>query len=78
MSNEELIDRFEADSHPEDSFHHADHVRLAFAYLSQYPTLQALRLSTVLLDRGFAGQLTKTLRATSLPMRGDSSGEAYR
>ena len=25
-----------------DSFHHADHVRLAFAYLCQYPVLQAL------------------------------------
>ena len=27
---------------PEDSFHHADHVRLAFAYLSEYPAPQAL------------------------------------
>jgi len=45
MSNEKLIDRFEADAVPEDSFRHADHVRLAFAYLLQYPTLQALRLS---------------------------------
>lgn len=42
MSNEELIHRFEADAVPADSFHHADHVRLAFAYLCQYPVLQAL------------------------------------
>jgi hypothetical protein len=42
MSNEELIHFFEADAIPEDSFHHADHVRLAFAYLRQYPVLQAL------------------------------------
>jgi hypothetical protein len=42
MSNEELILKFESDLVPEDSFHHADHVRLAFAYLSQYPALQAL------------------------------------
>jgi hypothetical protein len=42
MTNEELIHRFETDTLPEDSFHHADHVRLAFAYLSQYPVLQAL------------------------------------
>ncbi len=42
MTNLELINRFEADNVPENSFHHADHVRLAFAYLSQYPVLQAL------------------------------------
>jgi hypothetical protein len=45
LSNRELIERFEADSL--DSFHHADHVRLAFAYLSEFPVLQALeRFST--------------------------------
>jgi hypothetical protein len=42
MSNADLIHRFEADAVPEASFHHADHVRLAFAYLSEYPPLQAL------------------------------------
>ena len=42
MTSEELIDRFERGLSPDDSFHHADHVRLAFAYLSQYPPLQAL------------------------------------
>lgn len=42
MTNEELIHDFEADAVPEDSFHHADHVRLAFAYLSQYAPLPAL------------------------------------
>lgn len=42
MRNEELIDKFESDLVPEDSFHHADHVRLAFAYLSHYPAIQAL------------------------------------
>jgi hypothetical protein len=40
MSNEEVIRRFEIGA--VDSFHHADHVRLAFAYLSEYPPLQAL------------------------------------
>jgi hypothetical protein len=40
MTNEELIQRFEAGT--VDAFHHADHVRLAFAYLSRYPVLQAL------------------------------------
>lgn len=42
MSDEELIDCFESDTIPEASFHHADHVRLAFAYLRKYPVLQAL------------------------------------
>lgn len=47
LSNRELIDQFEADSL--DSFHHTDHVRLAFAYLSEFPVLQALeRFSTAL------------------------------
>ena len=51
MSNEELIRRFEGDLIPEDSFHHADHVRLAFAYLSQYPALQALDKFSAALKR---------------------------
>jgi len=42
MSNEELIRCFESDTLPADSFHHADHVRLAFAYLYEYPVLRAL------------------------------------
>lgn len=51
MSNEELIRRFEADLIPEDSFHHADHVQLAFAYLSQHPPLQALEKFSAALKR---------------------------
>jgi hypothetical protein len=42
MSNQELIRCFESDAVPEESFHHADHVHLAFAYLCEYPVLQAL------------------------------------
>ena len=41
MSNLDLILQFEADSWPGE-FHHVDHVRLAFAYLSEYPPLEAL------------------------------------
>ena len=41
MTNAELIQCFEADTLPGD-FHHEDHVRLAFAYLTEYPVLQAL------------------------------------
>jgi len=41
MSNEEIIHGFEADSLPGE-FRHADHVRLAFAYLCLYPHMEAL------------------------------------
>jgi hypothetical protein len=59
MSNEELIQRFESGAVPEDCFHHGDHVRLAFAYLSQYPTLQALDKFSSALKR-FAAALGKS------------------
>jgi len=42
MTDEKFIRDFESDALPSDSFHHADHVRLAFAYLRQYPVLEAL------------------------------------
>lgn len=51
MTAEEFIHRFEADAIPEDSFHHADHVRLAFAYLSTFPALQALERFCAALKR---------------------------
>jgi hypothetical protein len=59
MSNEELIRRFEDDMVPEDSFHHADHVRLAFAYLCEYPALPALEKFSDALKR-FAAARGKT------------------
>ena len=59
MSNEELIRRFETDAVPEDSFHHADHVRLAFAYLCRYPMLPALQK--------FAGALKRFAAARGKP-----------
>ncbi len=42
MSNDELIEQFETGEIANQGFHHADHVRLAFAYLSRFPVLQAL------------------------------------
>jgi len=41
MNDQELIERFESDTMT-GQFHHADHVRLAYAYLLEYPVLQAL------------------------------------
>jgi hypothetical protein len=42
MTNIELIHHFETDTLADGHFHHADHVRLAFAYLSRYSPLEAL------------------------------------
>lgn len=50
MTNQELIQRFEADSLPGE-FHHADHIRLAFAYLSECPVLEAIERFTRALKR---------------------------
>jgi hypothetical protein len=59
MSDEDLIRCFESDALPGDSFHHADHVRLAFAYLCEYPVLQALEKFASALKR-FAAARGKT------------------
>ncbi len=49
MTYEQVIERFERGGIPNDAFHHADHVRLAFAYLCQHPVLDALnRFSSAL------------------------------
>jgi hypothetical protein len=50
-SNRELIRCFESDAIPGDSFHHADHVRLAFAYLCEYSALRALEKFACALKR---------------------------
>lgn len=42
MTSDQLILRFETGDVPAESFHHSDHVQLAFAYLSIYPPLEAL------------------------------------
>lgn len=51
MTNIEFIQQFEADAVPENSFHHADHVRLAFAYLSEFLPLEALQKFCAALKR---------------------------
>lgn len=50
MNNDEFIHRFETDT-LQGEFHHADHVHLAFAYLSEYPVLQALEKFSSALKR---------------------------
>lgn len=51
MTDSELITQFESGATPESSFHHADHVRLGFAYLRQYPALEAVRRFCAALQR---------------------------
>jgi hypothetical protein len=51
LTNVEFIQQFEADAIPEGSFHHTGHVRLAFAYLSEFPPIEALQRFCAALKR---------------------------
>jgi hypothetical protein len=51
MTTTEFIRSFEADAIRADSFHHADHVRLAFAYLTEHAPLAALQKFSAALKR---------------------------
>jgi hypothetical protein len=55
MTNSDLIERFERQAWVGE-FHHADHIRLAYAYLSQYPLLEAIERFTSALKRYASGQ----------------------
>jgi hypothetical protein len=50
MTEHERITQFENASFPSTAFHHADHVRMAFAYLRQYPLLEALERFSIALQ----------------------------
>ena len=56
MTGEQLIQQFEDGMTPPDTFHHADHVRLAFEYLNRYPALLALEKFTAALKKFAAAQ----------------------
>jgi len=59
MTDDELIAKFETGDLPAQSFHHSDHVRLAFAYLTRFTALEALNRFVNALKR-FAGRLGKS------------------
>jgi hypothetical protein len=61
VTDAELLAQFEAASIPGDSFHHAEHVRVAFIYLRRYPLLEAL-------DR-FSNSLKRFAAANGKPDR---------
>jgi hypothetical protein len=56
MSGDTLIHQFEAGTTPADTFHHADHVRLAFEYLCRASVLEALPRFSDALQRFAAAQ----------------------
>lgn len=58
MTDQELIAAFENCSLPAENFHHADHVRVAFLYLCQFPILEAIPRFSMALRR-FAASLGK-------------------
>jgi hypothetical protein len=56
MTGDELIQQFEDGVTPPATFHHADHVRLAFEYLCRYSALKALERFSASLQRFAAAQ----------------------
>jgi hypothetical protein len=56
MTGEQLIQQFENGTTPADTFHHPDHVRLAFEYLRRYPALDAPEKFSAALKRFAAAQ----------------------
>jgi hypothetical protein len=56
MTGDELIQQFENGNTPAETFHHPEHVRLAFEYLCRYPILEALQRFPDSLKRFAAAQ----------------------
>ena len=56
MIGDDLIKQFEDGTTPLGTFHHADHVRLAFEYLCRYSVLEALQRFSDALKRFAAAQ----------------------
>jgi hypothetical protein len=51
MTDQELIEQFEGGTLPNEGFHHREHVRTAFLYLTKYPVLEALQIFSRTLRR---------------------------
>jgi hypothetical protein len=43
MTDQEFYEQFEQGTLSNESFHHRDHVRMAFLYLSKYPAMEAVQ-----------------------------------
>jgi hypothetical protein len=55
-ADDEFVASFDTGDLPAGSFHHADHVRMAFLYLCRYPALEALERFSISLKRFAAGK----------------------
>jgi hypothetical protein len=65
MCDEQWIEQFENCTLPGDSFHHADHVKMAYLYLQKYPPLEALgRFSSAILQFATANGKTDRYNET--------------
>ena len=51
LTDRELLEQFEQATLPPECFHHAEHVRVAFLYLSRLPVLEALQAFCTALRR---------------------------
>ena len=51
MTDQELIERFEDGTLSHEGFHHREHVRVGFLYLTKYPVLEALQAFSKALHR---------------------------
>jgi len=51
MTDQELIEQFEDGTLPNEGFHHREHVRTAFLYLTKYPVPEALQIFSRTLRR---------------------------
>jgi hypothetical protein len=51
MTDDDFIASFESCDLPNDCFHHADHIKMAFLYQSRYPALEALQRFSASLAR---------------------------
>lgn len=54
MTDDEFMAKFEDGSLPSESFHHLDHVKMTFLYLSRYPPGRPPPLF------GFAGEIRRS------------------
>jgi hypothetical protein len=51
MTDQELVEQFENGTLANECFHHREHVRVAFLYLTKYPVLKALQAFSETLRR---------------------------
>jgi hypothetical protein len=51
MTDQELLEQLENGTLPNEGFHHREHVRVAFLYLTRYPVLETLQLFSRTLRR---------------------------